>query len=131
MPKARILVVDDDPDFVSYATTVLASEGYEVASASSGDDGLRALAECKPDVVILDVIMASALDGLNMSQRMSEDEFYRHVPILMVTSIADTDYLALFPTDENLRVDAFITKPIAPKELLRQVARLLPVAAAG
>ncbi len=131
MPKATILVVDDDPDFVSYTRTVLESEGYEVASAGNSDQGLRVLAQEKPDLVILDVIMSSVLDGLSMSQRMAEDDVYRHVPILMVTSIANTDYLALFPTDESIHIDAFITQPIAPRELLRQVGKLLPASVAG
>jgi CheY-like chemotaxis protein len=128
MSKAKILIVDDDPDFVSYCQTVLQSDGYEVACADSGDQGLRMLAQEKPDLVILDVIMSSVLDGLNMSQKMAENALYRHVPILMVTSIASTDYLALFPTDDNIHIDAFITKPIAPKELLRQVARFAAAA---
>jgi CheY-like chemotaxis protein len=128
MPQAKILIVDDDPDFVSYCQTVLQSDGYEVVSAGSGDQGLRMLADEKPDLVILDVIMSSVLDGLNMSQKMAENALYRHVPILMVTSIASTDYLALFPTDDNIHIDAFITKPIAPKELLRQVARFAAAA---
>jgi CheY-like chemotaxis protein len=128
MSKAKILVVDDDPDFVSYTRTVLESEQYDVVSAGNGDQGLRMLAQEQPDLVVLDVIMSSVLDGLNLSQRMAESAVYRHVPIIMVTSIANTDYLALFPTDENIHIDAFVTKPIAPKELLRQVARLLPAA---
>jgi CheY-like chemotaxis protein len=127
MPKAKILVVDDDPDFVFYTRTVLETEDYEVVSAGNSDQGLRMLAQEKPDLVVLDVIMSSVLDGLNMSQRMAEDANYRHIPIIMVTSIANTDYLALFPTDENIHVDAFITKPIAPRELLRQISRALSV----
>lgn len=127
MAKAKILVVDDDPDFVSYTRTVLEAEGYEVVSAGNSEQGLRVLAQEKPDLVVLDVIMSSVLDGLSMSQRMAADTLFRHVPIIMVTSIANTDYLALFPTDENIHIDAFITKPIAPRELLRQIGKLLPV----
>ncbi len=131
MPKAKILIVDDDPDFVVYTRTVLESEGYAVVSAGNSDQGLRVLAQEKPDLVILDVIMSSVLDGLSMSQRMAEDAEYRHVPIIMVTSIANTDYLALFPTDESIHIDAFVTKPIAPRELLRQVGKLLPATVGG
>ncbi len=123
MSKAKILIVDDDPDFVSYTRTVLESEGYQVVSAGNSDQGLRMLAQEKPDLVVLDVIMSSVLDGLNMSQKMAENAMYGQVPIIMVTSIANTDDLALFPTDENIHIDAFVTKPIAPKELLRQVGR--------
>lgn len=127
MSKAKILVVDDDPDFVAYTRTILESNDYQVVSAGNSDQGLRMLAREQPDLVVLDVIMSSVLDGLSMSERMAADAIYKHVPIVMVTSIANTDYLALFPTDESIHIDAFLTKPIAPSELLRQIGRLLPV----
>ena len=125
MPKAKILVVDDDPDFVEYMRTVLESSDYKVVSAGNSEQGMLALTREKPDLVVLDVIMSSVLDGLSMSQRMAEDPDLKHVPVVMVTSIANTDYLALFPTDESIHIDAFLTKPIAPAELLRQVDRLV------
>ncbi len=125
MPKAKILVVDDDPDFVEYMRTVLESSDYRVVSAGNSEQGMLALSREKPDLVVLDVIMSSVLDGLSMSQRMAEDPDLKHVPVVMVTSIANTDYLALFPTDESIHIDAFLTKPIAPAELLRQVDRLV------
>ncbi len=125
MSKAKILIVDDDPDFVEYTRTVLETAGYQVVSAGNSDQGMRVLSREKPDLVVLDVIMSSILDGLSMSQRMAEDPELRDVPIVMVTSIANTDYLALFPTDESIHIDAFLTKPIAPSELLRQINRLL------
>jgi CheY-like chemotaxis protein len=128
MPKAKILVVDDDPDFVEYMRTVLESSDYRVVSAGNGEQGMLALTREKPDLVVLDVIMSSVLDGLSMSQRMAEDPDLKHVPVVMVTSIANTDYLALFPTDESIHIDAFLTKPIAPAELLRQVDRLVAMA---
>ena len=125
MPKGKILVVDDDPDFVEYMRTVLESNDYRVVSAGNSEQGMLALVREKPDLVVLDVIMSSVLDGLSMSQRMAEDPDLKHVPVVMVTSIANTDYLALFPTDESIHIDAFLTKPIAPAELLRQVDRLV------
>jgi CheY-like chemotaxis protein len=126
MPKAKILVVDDDPDFVEYLRTVLESVDYKVVSAGNSDQGMLTLSREKPDLVVLDVIMSSVLDGLSMSQRMADDAAFKHVPVVMVTSIANTDYLALFPTDESIHIDAFLTKPIAPAELLRQIQRLVP-----
>jgi CheY-like chemotaxis protein len=125
MPKGKILVVDDDPDFVEYMRAVLESSDYRVVSAGNSEQGMLALTREKPDLVVLDVIMSSVLDGLSMSQRMAEDPDLKHVPVVMVTSIANTDYLALFPTDESIHIDAFLTKPIAPAELLRQVDRLV------
>ena len=121
----KILVVDDDPDFVETTRTVLESAGYEVVTAADGDSGLRKVREEEPDLVILDIIMESVLDGLNMSREMANDPEGRDIPILMVTSIANTDYAALFPTDEYIHIDDFVSKPISPEELLRRTAQLV------
>ena len=123
MPK--ILVVDDDPDFVESTRMILERNGYAVVSAANGAQGLKKLAEEKPDLVILDVIMSTVLDGLSMTQKMSESQAYNNVPILMVTSIANTDYAALFPTDEYISIDGFLSKPVAPELLLQRVSELL------
>ena len=104
---AKILIVDDDPDFVSTTRIVLERAGHEVIHASSGDAGYeRAKAE-RPDLMVLDVIMDSVLDGVSTSERMHDDPMLRDVPIIMVTSIANTDYAALFPTDEYIHINAF------------------------
>ena len=121
----KILVVDDDPDFVETTRMVLESATHEVISAADGDEGLRRVREDKPDLVILDVIMKTVLDGLNMSQQMANDPEQHPIPILMVTSIANSDYAALFPTDEYIHIDGFISKPIAPDVLLERVGALL------
>lgn len=122
---SKILIVDDDPDFVEATRLVLEKAGYTVVSAADGEEGLRKVSEERPDLVILDVIMSTVLDGLNMSQRMANDPEKYPIPILMVTSIANSDYAALFPTDEAVHIDGFISKPIAPEELLKRVASLL------
>lgn len=122
---ARILVVDDDPDFVEATRMVLEKAGYQVLSAADGDAGLRMVRAEKPDLVILDVIMKTVLDGLYMSQELANDPDCNPIPILMVTSIANSDYAALFPTDEYIHIRGFISKPIAPAALLERVAALL------
>jgi CheY-like chemotaxis protein len=65
------------------------------------------------------------LDGLSMSQRMYSDPAHRDIPILMVTSIANTDYAVLFPTDEYIHIDGFMSKPISPDKLLGTIEKLL------
>jgi CheY-like chemotaxis protein len=122
---AKILIVDDDPDFVLTTQIVLERAGHQVSHASSGDTGYaRAKAE-RPDLIVLDVIMDTVLDGLSASDRMNQDAELRDIPIIMVTSIANTDYAALFPSDEFIHINAFLSKPISPNQLIRQVDRLL------
>jgi CheY-like chemotaxis protein len=123
---AKILVVDDDPDFVSATKIVLEKNNHEVIAAASGDSGYQRASNDKPDLVILDVIMDTVLDGLSVSQRMHDDPALREIPIIMVTSIANTDYAELFPTDEYIHINAFLSKPISADELLRQVNKYLP-----
>ena len=122
---SKILIVDDDPDFVEATRIVLQGAGYDTVSAASGDASLRVVRAEKPDLIILDVIMTSILDGLNVSQQLQEDPEHKDIPIVMVTSIANTDYAALFPTDEYVHISAFMTKPVPPDRLLEQVSRLL------
>jgi CheY-like chemotaxis protein len=75
--------------------------------------------------VILDVIMSTVLDGLTMSRRMADDPAFRDIPIIMVTSIANTDYSTLFRADESVNIDAFLTKPIKPVDLTEKVEEIL------
>jgi CheY-like chemotaxis protein len=123
---AKILVVDDDPDFVRATKVILEKNNHEVISASSGDAGIQRMIADGPDLVILDVIMDTILDGLSVSQRMYDDAALKNIPIIMVTSIANTDYAELFPTDEYIHINAFMSKPFSSDELIRQVNKYLP-----
>jgi CheY-like chemotaxis protein len=122
---AKILVVDDDPDFVNATKIVLEKNAHQVISATSGDKGYQRAMDDMPDMLILDVIMDTVLDGLSLSQRMHDNPALRDIPIIMVTSIANTDYAELFPTDEYIHIDAFLSKPISADELIRQVNKHL------
>jgi CheY-like chemotaxis protein len=122
---AKILVVDDDPDFVEFTRIVLEREGHTIVSAAGGGEALDKIGEDTPDLIILDVIMDTVLDGLSVSQELSEHDDYNRVPIIMITSIANTDYAELFPTDEYVHLDTFLTKPVPPERLVEEVDRLL------
>ena len=122
---SRILIVDDDPDFVETTRIVLEQKGHETLSAASGDECLEVTRAQKPDLIILDVIMSSILDGLTVSQKLQNDPEHKDIPIVMVTSIANTDYAALFPTDEYVHINTFLTKPVLPDRMLKEVARFL------
>jgi CheY-like chemotaxis protein len=128
---AIILVVDDDPDFISAAKIILENNNHEVIAAANGDAGYQRAREDRPDLVILDVIMDTILDGLSVSRRMHDNADLVDIPIIMVTSIANSDYAELFPTDEFIHINAFLSKPISPDELIRQVNKYLPKSKTG
>ena len=121
-----ILIVDDDPDFVEISRLVLESAGYRVVSAANGDEGLVAMRRQQPDLVILDVMMSGVLDGVNASQRMKAEQGLRRTPILMISSITSSEYAGMFPTDEFVPVENFVSKPVSAECLLAEVRRLLP-----
>ncbi len=123
--RHRILLVDDDPLFVGAIRLLLESEGFEVSSASSAEEGLALVRYEKPDLVVLDVIMDSVLDGVYVSQMMSEDAELRDIPVVMVSSIALTEYAAQFPQDKHLHAVEFLFKPVEPSDLLEAIERSL------
>ena len=122
---AKILVVDDDPDFVEITRMILEKHGYEVGSASNGDEALRKMREEPPDLVILDVMMSSVLDGVHVSHEMSAEPALKKVPIVMVSSITSSAQAGMFPTDEYIPIDDWISKPVQPDALLERVDRHL------
>lgn len=122
---AMILIADDDPDFVQIMSTILESEGYEVVSAKDGDGALLAMRQGGVDLVLLDVMMASVLDGVGVAHEMQGDPALKDIPIIMVSSIVSTPHASMFPTDEYVPMDAWITKPVQPNDLLQKISKLL------
>ena len=120
----KVLVVDDDPDFVEITSMILRRDGYEVISASDGDEALTKMRTSRPDVLLLDVMMSTVLDGVNVSFEMSTDPTLQDIPIVMISSIPDSPNADQFPTDEYVPISAWITKPINPESLLQTVKRL-------
>jgi len=124
----KILIIDDDPDFVNATSMVLEKEGFDVSSAPGGKAGFQKAQDQQPDLIILDVMMDSVLDGVSTCRKMHGNPDTTDIPILMVTSIANTDYAALFPTDEYIHLDAFLSKPVDPEKLIKKIRRILPKA---
>lgn len=122
---AKILVVDDDPDFVSVLRTILTADGHEISTAASGDQAMKVMKKNKPDLVLLDMMMSYVLDGLDVSRRIAQDPNLKGMPVLLVTSLTATPEAGLFPTDEDVPVDGWISKPVDPVKLKAQIARLL------
>jgi CheY-like chemotaxis protein len=130
---ARILIVDDDPDFVKITKKVLDGHGYETFSASSGAEALKAMrtAPAKPDLVLLDIMMDYITDGLDVSNAMQRDTVLRDIPVIMITSLTGVRSQELFPSDEHVAVSAWLNKPVRPDQLLRVVGEALVGVPAG
>ncbi len=125
MPSAKILVVDDDPDFVEIMRTILEANDYEVITAANGNQGLAQVKAQHPDLMLLDIMMSTVLDGLDVSEQLAQDPDAKYMPVIMVSSIAETPYAHVFPMEEQPHMDAWLSKPVDPKVLLGKVAQLL------
>jgi two-component system alkaline phosphatase synthesis response regulator PhoP len=124
--RAKILLVDDDADFVESTRTVLESKPYDVIVASNGDEGLRKAKEAKPDLIILDVIMPIK-DGFTAAEQLKKDPQLSRIPTLMLTAFAEKHAEASIPVSRGYTLEAedYIEKPVSPKELLARVAKQL------
>jgi CheY-like chemotaxis protein len=125
MPAATILVVDDDPDFVEIMRTILEANDYLVVTAANGDQALAQVKTHHPNLMLLDIMMSTVLDGLYVSEQLAQDPAARDMPVIMVSSIAETPYAEVFPMDQQPHMDAWLSKPVDPKVLLNKVGKLL------
>lgn len=136
MPRRpRILIVDDDADFVESVRLVLESQPYDVSSASSGEEGMLHVERGRPDLILLDIMMPEGTEGFHFvwNLRNHRKAALRQIPIIVVTSLHSTNELRLYPDQrdadyqpgEFLPVQAFLDKPCKPSELLEQVSRVL------
>jgi formate transporter len=120
-----ILIVDDDLDFVELNTTILTQEGYKVSSAANGHKALQAMKTDRPDLVLLDVMMATPLEGVSVARKMAGDPALKDVPIIMISSIDSSQHADLLPDDVHIPIDAWISKPLDPDDLLKTIRRFL------
>jgi DNA-binding response OmpR family regulator len=117
---ARVLVVDDDDVIRQLITVNLELEGFEVHTATDGEDCLAKVKQVNPDVVTLDVMMPR-LDGWDTAARLREDPETAHLKLVLLSARAQEADKA---RGEGIGVDAYLTKPFDPDELVETVRRL-------
>jgi len=116
--KEKILVVDDEASIRRILKTRLSMIGYDVVSASDGEEALEAFRSYEPDLVVLDVMMPR-LDGYEVCQELRKQS---DVPIIMLTALGDiSDRI----TGLDMGADDYMVKPFSPKELESRIARVL------
>jgi CheY-like chemotaxis protein len=121
----RIVVIDDDQDFLEYARIVLESTSYEVLTATNAADGLDLIRTSHPDLVITDVMMSYTLEGASITRTIRSDPELSGLPVIVVSAIARTPDADLFPEGARPARDGFLTKPVPPDTLLATIHRCL------
>lgn len=124
MADRTILLVDDDDVFVEAVSAVLESR-YKIRRAANGTEGLQMIAEERPDLVILDVMMDYLSEGFEVARKLRNNPETASLPIIMLTGV-DQVYNVRMEVDESwVPCDKYLEKPVAPGELIQHVAELL------
>lgn len=116
----KVLIIDDDFDLVEAMRITLEAADFEVIDAQSGSRGLELIRSEAPDLVVLDVMMASIDEGFHIAYQIREDAAIRDTPIVMLTAVGNRTGFQFNPGKDAdfLPVDAFLEKPVNPKKLV-------------
>lgn len=125
MAKKRVLCIEDHPEMIELIRLILGREGFVVEGALGGREGLKAIQERPPDLILLDLMMPD-VDGWEVYRQIKADEELRQIPVIAVTAKAQSIDRVLGLHIAGM--DDFITKPFGPKELTASVRRVLGTA---
>ena len=119
----KILVIDDDPEFVDAVSNLLESKGYAVVSAPDGKEGFKKAKSTSPDLIFLDVMMTDKSEGFNVARSIKADALTKDIPVVLITGIRKDMNLPFgFEADEDwLPVKTVLEKPVKPDILLKTV----------
>ena len=127
----KLLIIDDDPDFVEGIKSILEAADYDVDAAYNPKDGLQALHTQPYDLLLLDIMMGRGAEGIMIARKMRKDPKLRELPVLIITGIRE-QIAFLFPGGpvhpRFVEVDELVEKPVEPKLLLERVSALLQAA---
>jgi CheY-like chemotaxis protein len=120
----KILVVDDEPDVVTYLSAVLKDAGYETAEAANGEEALSKMAAGKPDLITLDITMPE-MTGVRTYRTLKEDTLLRKIPVIIVTGVSHEFKQFISTRTQVPPPEGYLEKPVRPEELLAEVKRLI------
>lgn len=125
--KTKILLVDNDVDFVDLNKAVLENHGFEVVTAFSAREGIDKVKVEHPDLIVLDLMMEKHDAGFSFAKQIKADPIYKRIPILMLTSVAEVTGFGFSQQLDGywMKTDDYAEKPIMPDELVRRIKALL------
>jgi CheY-like chemotaxis protein len=120
----KILIIDDDVDFVEAMATLLEAKGYEVLKTHSGQEGFEKAKGVGPDLILLDVMMTHKSEGFDIARSLKGEDKTKDVPVVMITGIRKEMNLpfGFEPDSDWLPVKALLEKPVKPETLLKVVS---------
>ncbi|MEJ5364980.1 MAG: response regulator [Desulfosoma sp.] len=128
MSGKRIVIIDDDPSFLEITGAILRRFGYDVLTASNTQDGLRLIEEERPDLLVLDIMMATVDEGLRFAVKLRQNESLRKLPIIIVSAQPESEKGYTRTVEDDLdwiAADIFMEKPVDPQALRHNIELLL------
>lgn len=125
----KVLIIDDDFDLVEAMRITLEAADYEVIDAQDGNKGLEKLRNERPDLVLLDVMMAQIDEGFHVAYKIRNDDSIKDTPIVILTAVGTQTGFHFDPSkDEDfLPVDAYLEKPVNPQKLVDVVRQHIKI----
>jgi CheY-like chemotaxis protein len=123
----KVLIVDDEPEAIEFATAVLEENGYIAISAEDGIEGMEKVRAERPDLVLLDIMMPGK-GGIAMYQDLRKDEETRHIAVIIITGVARGQRFeeSMMRKAPDIPLpDGYIEKPMKPEGLLELVEEVL------
>lgn len=119
----KVLIIDDDPEFVEAITNLLDAKGYQVKSAGDSREGIKLARTQPPDIILLDVMMSTKSEGFDAARELHKDDDLKDIPVIMISGVRKEMNLPFgFEPDEDwLPIKAFLEKPVMPDVLLKAV----------
>jgi CheY-like chemotaxis protein len=125
--NVKIVMIDDNPDFLFTMETFLKKNDFEVLTAEDGQKGLELIRKERPDVVLLDIMMETLFSGFEVCKALRSDDDLEYIPIIGISAMGeelDINY-SQWPDYDYFRPDAFLDKPVDKQRLLRMIPEVI------
>lgn len=125
--KNKIVIIDDNTDFLFTMATFLLRNGFDVMTADNGQKGIELIRKERPNLVLLDIMMETLFSGFEVFKRMRSDKSLRNIPIIGISAMRDAldiDYRQ-WPDYEYFSPDTFLDKPVDRQRLLRMIPEVI------
>jgi CheY-like chemotaxis protein len=126
MAAPKILLVDDEGLMLALYKSYIERAGYQLVTATSGEEGLDVAAREMPDLIIMDVVM-QGMSGLAALRALKTNDTTKAVPVIIITAAVSKQYEAARRESTTGGAAKFLTKPISPPQLLAEIHKILPL----
>ena len=126
MPKKKILIIDDEPDVITYLTAVLEANGYDSFAVSEIKSAMDKVKEIRPDLICLDIVMPGET-GISFYSKLRQEKDFNSIPVIIISGMVETekfDFHSYVSDDSISKPDCYIEKPINVDYFIQKVEEL-------